>query len=488
MKKMKKSLSLLLAAVLVFSLMAGVFSVSAAGLAVGDYVQFGSYMGNPILWRVINMDDEKGALLFSENILTLKAYDAAEPTQGLPADYPNFGNNYWETSNIRDWLNDFRTEVEWTMNPPKNAYVENGYNEYSDEPGFLSGFSKEDRALINDVEQNNVIDMISKNVAIGGTGLLTYNPNFENCMQNYTEAYYKPSSEKIFLLDLQQFHDYVYQRGFAVGKKPTSIAVNTSEYKTNKLATDKNWSYWLRTCRAEDNTSIRTVYYDQYVLDDQAYNGAVGVAPAMYLKKDAPVSGGAGSAKSPYVVGNSSTKFSDMGGFEWANEAINYLSYIGAVKGVGGNQFNPTAPVSRADFVLMMMRALGQTGTSKSNFKDVPQGSYYYDALGQAKIRAYIGGYEDGTFHPDAQITMEDIYCILSRVIAANKGVKQEPTISNLERYSDYNQIAGYAKEPMSWLVKLGVISDKSAKVYPKAAATRVDCAIAIFTMLDPLA
>ena len=55
----------------------------------------------------------------------------------------------------------------------------------------------------------------------------------------------------------------------------------------------------------------------------------------------------------------------------------------------------------------MMMRSLGITGEATKNFTDVPEDAYYYDAVGQAKLRQYVTGYEDGSFHPTAEITME---------------------------------------------------------------------------------
>ena len=81
--------------------------------------------------------------------------------------------------------------------------------------------------------------------------------------------------DKVFLLNLQQFHDYVYARGFEVGKYPTEAAVVQSDYKSDLLSPSKYWKYWLSTSRAEDNTSARTVYFGNYVLDDQAYSGDV---------------------------------------------------------------------------------------------------------------------------------------------------------------------------------------------------------------------
>ena len=51
-------------------------TVKARQLNIGDIVEFGSHLGERIQWRVINISAEGYPLLFSENIIDLKAFDA----------------------------------------------------------------------------------------------------------------------------------------------------------------------------------------------------------------------------------------------------------------------------------------------------------------------------------------------------------------------------------------------------------------------------
>ena len=61
---------------------------------LGDSISIGKYNGEPIKWRVIHIsDDNKSAVVVSENILTMKAYDAAEGRKYNSSD----GNDYWST-------------------------------------------------------------------------------------------------------------------------------------------------------------------------------------------------------------------------------------------------------------------------------------------------------------------------------------------------------------------------------------------------------
>ena len=64
-------------------------------LALGDTVIFGTYNEEPITWRVIHfLEDGSVAVLITENIITMKAYDAAE-SEAFNKDN---GTDYWKYS------------------------------------------------------------------------------------------------------------------------------------------------------------------------------------------------------------------------------------------------------------------------------------------------------------------------------------------------------------------------------------------------------
>ena len=53
----------------------------ALNLQTGDSVSFGTYLGEPIQWRVIKIGEDWETVLISEKILTFKAFDA--PASGV---------------------------------------------------------------------------------------------------------------------------------------------------------------------------------------------------------------------------------------------------------------------------------------------------------------------------------------------------------------------------------------------------------------------
>ena len=160
-EKMKKAISGILAAAAVAAAMPSVRVMAENGIKTGEYIQLGTYNDMPIIWRCVDTD-ENGALMLSDKIITIKPYDAAGMTaggsHGREVTRRSTGSNFWGDSNIRDWLNSEADKVEWTCkNPPTDKVVVDGNNAYSNEPGFLKGFTDTEKSLIKDTEQKTIV-------------------------------------------------------------------------------------------------------------------------------------------------------------------------------------------------------------------------------------------------------------------------------------------------------------------------------------------
>ncbi len=78
--------------------------------------------------------------------------------------------------------------------------------------------------------------------------------------------------------------------------------------------------------------------------------------------------------------------FTDVGtGYSWASAAVARLYNKGVVQGTGSALFNPAGTITRGDFMLMVYRAFDLRSGISGNFSDVPEGSYYYNAIAVAK-------------------------------------------------------------------------------------------------------
>lgn len=134
---------------------------------LGDTITFGTYNGEPIEWRVLKLsEDETQAVLVAKQILTMKAYDAAESgaynkdgdkdywtdREAVEADLELqlrvHGNNDWSVSNIRTWLNSEKEVVQYADQPPMSSAMCEKRNGYHNEAGFLHDFTDEELAAI----------------------------------------------------------------------------------------------------------------------------------------------------------------------------------------------------------------------------------------------------------------------------------------------------------------------------------------------------
>jgi len=160
--------------ILILSLLVSLFTIpskeaqAAQNVKIGDYVQFGSYLNDPILWRVINIDKVGDPLLFSEHIISYKSFDFPEGNHSNNQDRSMVGSNKWENSNIREWLNSSDKSVRWSTTPPaKTAFEWNGML-YANEAGFLTNFLPEERKQIKPIQHKTLLSEVDKHEKDGG--------------------------------------------------------------------------------------------------------------------------------------------------------------------------------------------------------------------------------------------------------------------------------------------------------------------------------
>ena len=178
-------------------------------IKIGDYIQMGTYYGEPILWRCMDID-ENGPLILSDKIICLKPFDAktsANSTSGSHSrdDYRSeYGSNYWADSNMRSWLNSTAPagEVVWACgNPPSNDNVWESYNDYAGEAGFLTYFSQDEQNSMKAVSQKSLVSYpeYSNNVYTTGSEPHLWNPYIADVVANYDKAYAEYVTDKMFL-------------------------------------------------------------------------------------------------------------------------------------------------------------------------------------------------------------------------------------------------------------------------------------------------
>lgn len=210
-----------------------------ANLQVGDNVTFGTYNGEVISWRVLRLNGENEAILISEDILSMKAFDAAEGGKynndgendywtvtaeeevSLETQVIIRGNSNWEVSNIRTWLNSASEVVYYEDYVPEASAMSEGKNGYENEYGFLSGFSAEELDAI--IETSHV----SKGNALSDTDEIV-------------------TDDKVFLLSVDEL-EWFREAGMSLLAKPTDAAIeqdNSNWYQILAMDHDVDTYYW----------------------------------------------------------------------------------------------------------------------------------------------------------------------------------------------------------------------------------------------------
>ncbi len=310
---MKKKM---LSFVLVMTMLCAFIPVTAnAGISIniGEYVQMGTYYGEPILWRCVDID-ENGPLLLADKILCIKAFDAQTSSNTATGSHSrgteSLESNYWGDSNMRSWLNSTASSgnVDWLCgNPPITEKLWEGYNTYDKEAGFLSNFTESERNAMKSVNQKSLLSYpeYENGMATTGTEQHTYNFNISEVVENYDTAYAEYVTDKMFLLDIKQINE-VYNNGSILGEdyyigEPTAQCVANSEYKNDYLAASKKWHYWLRSPDSKYSNYARCVYSSGDVNHSSADRSNLGVRPAFYLNLSSSAQSGSGAFENPYI-------------------------------------------------------------------------------------------------------------------------------------------------------------------------------------------
>ncbi|WP_342564900.1 glycosyl hydrolase [Paenibacillus sp. FSL R7-0345] len=119
-----------------------------------------------------------------------------------------------------------------------------------------------------------------------------------------------------------------------------------------------------------------------------------------------------------YMTGQLERRFDDLSG-HWAREDIEFMANKLLVRGVDVHRFAPDRYMTRAEFIVLIARALGLdvSGTTVE-FSDVPLSKWYTGAVAAAVEAGLITGYSDNTFRPDALITREQVAVLIVRAAA----------------------------------------------------------------------
>lgn len=181
--------------------------------------------------------------------------------------------------------------------------------------------------------------------------------------------------------------------------------------------------------------------------------------------------------------------FKDVGNgkYDWASEAIDTLYGYGIIKGTSDTSFSPDKNITRADFVVLLVRALGLQAESDGNdsFKDIKQDDYYYESLTIAKQLGIVTGVDGSNFNPKGEISRQDMMVIVARALKLAGKLSAEGNMDDLNGFLDASNVAEYAQDSVAALINEGIIQGDGSSINPTGSTTRAQAAVVIFRIFN---
>lgn len=178
--------------------------------------------------------------------------------------------------------------------------------------------------------------------------------------------------------------------------------------------------------------------------------------------------------------------YTDIDPDAWYADAVNYVLNKGLMTGVAADQFAPHDVTSRAALLTILWSHAGKPVVrSTVHFTDLPDNSWYTEAVRWAASEGLTSGYEDGSFGASDPLTREQLATMLYRY-EQNRGGGFSGMWMFLLRYEDAAQISDWAYEPLCWMTMNGVISGKDNNLLdPAGFASRAETAQMLMKYLE---
>ena len=133
--------------------------------------------------------------------------------------------------------------------------------------------------------------------------------------------------------------------------------------------------------------------------------------------------------------------YTDVSAANWYNNAVSTTSNAGWVSGYPDGTFRPDAYITRAEFATIAARFLSDVYAGGHRFNDI-QGHWAAEYIDRAAAAGWIGGYEDGSFRPNAYITRAEVATLVNRMLDRAPDVSH--LLADMVRWPDNPETAWY--------------------------------------------
>lgn len=428
----------------------------------------------------LTFDSKKGILSATE-ISKGEFAQGSEPSYVSGYQMVSLASSYSAENNINEDL--------WNWNPPyviaeekpttakpttskeltwveayKNFILNKQYTKTSQK--YNTKNETEIKFALYELGNDDIPELIVKNGATADSEMANYIYVYKNNKVTYLGKAGTLSS------DFQYLSNYKYPGLYWESGKDGKFKGYYYSIKDNRISEELVLEKEVKTIGGRISSEI-----EQKTKDDELYEACKSNNNKMTMNNLNEINAMGWSVFSKQAV-EGSNLFDDVNMDSWFYDAVKYATEKGIMSGVSATRFDPESEITRAMFVTMLYRLEKEPSTSRVNFKDVPKGSWYEDAVSWASKKNIANGVTDNTFAPDDKITREQLMTILYRYAKyKNKNVSTDEY--NIKCYLDNNDVSSYAVTPLNWAVGNELISGTS-KYYlePFGVANRAQAAV----------
>jgi len=158
---------------------------------------------------------------------------------------------------------------------------------------------------------------------------------------------------------------------------------------------------------------------------------------------------------------------------------IDALNDKGIVNGVSATRFAPEKKVTRAEFLTLVIKAMGSdAGLYNGEFADVKAEDWYAGILATAKAKGLtVELVENGNIMPNQPITREEIMTVLVKAAeVSGKSLKGDAS----ESFSDLSDVSSNLKSYVDKAITMGWVKGSDGKLRPQGVSTRAEAAALI--------
>ncbi len=284
---------------------------------------------------------------------------------------------------------------------------------------------------------------------------------------------YRPEQAKASIATAEAILEELEELGLQ--NRGTVVQLGTNRYP------DGSYVDAFAIIRGGVRNNIPAVILEQAFLDNSGdyYNylsseeklAALGRANALGLAKTL---GLVEKEPEPEPEPDQSLPFVDVPQGSWYTDAVSYVWDQGLMQGISGTEFGPAMTANRAMAVTLLYRLDGtQPEPEGCSFEDVQPGSWYHGPVEWAMENGITIGVSATEFAPGRNVIREQFVTFLYRYVG-----QPEPEM-DADWFTDWHTVSGYARNAISWAVETGLLTGyDDGNVGPLRELNRAELAV----------